>query len=226
MRTLGIITARGGSKGLPRKNVLDCAGKPLIAWTIEAAKNSKLLSDFIVSTDCKEIAEVSKKYGAKVPFLRPSELATDSATIADVIKHSIEMLKENGESYDAIVLLQATSPCRTFRNIDESITLFKNLDNSLNSTLVSVYKAPKKTAWVLENKGGKLNFALGERVQQRQSLSSLYFPNGAIYISSFDGFNGEFYGENTYKYEMLEEESVDVDYLEDLKRAEYILNQR
>lgn len=221
---LGLITARGGSKGLPRKNILECAGKPLIAWTIEAAKNSKFLSDFIVSTDCEEIANVAKKSGAKVPFLRPPELATDTATIKDVINHSVSFFKNRGEIFDAIVLLQATSPCRTSWHIDEAIKTFSSHNCMKDTTLVSVYRAPQKTSWVLEEINNKIKFALGERIQQRQSLPKLYFPNGAIYIASFENFDGEFYGENTIKYEMTEAESIDIDYLEDLEKAKAILS--
>ena len=124
---LGLIPARGGSKGLPRKNIKPLLGKPLIAWTIEQALASRYLDRVVVSTDNKEIAEISKKYGAEVPFMRPKELAEDNAKGIDVVLHAIDWLKENNKrkQYDLMMLLQPTSPLRATEDIDKAIeTLF------------------------------------------------------------------------------------------------------
>ena len=120
---LGLIPARGGSKGLPRKNIKLLLGKPLIAWTIEQALASKYLDKVVVSTDDEEIAKISKKYGAEVPFIRPKELATDKTKGIDVVLHTIRWMEENGKSYDFLMLLQSTSPLRTFEDMDKAIEL-------------------------------------------------------------------------------------------------------
>ncbi len=116
---LAIIPARRDSKGLPKKNILNCAGKPLIAWTIEAALKAKFIDKVLVSTDCKEIASIAEKYGAWVPFIRPEELATDNASTVDVVKHVITWIKNNNQQlYTIIVLLQPTSPLRDAHDME------------------------------------------------------------------------------------------------------------
>jgi len=134
-KILALIPARGGSKGLPRKNILPLSGKPLIAWTVEAAKNSKYIDNCIVSTDDIEIAECAEKYGAEIPFLRPPNLATDFTSSNDVILHAIENIHDN---YDLLVLLQPTSPLRTEYDIDNGIEKFLHLVSfsALLSTLI------------------------------------------------------------------------------------------
>ena len=109
-KVLGIIPARGGSKGLPGKNILETNGKPLISWTIQQANRSRYIDKVIVSTDDKKIAEIGKKEGADIPFIRPANLATDTAKTIDVVEHVISTLSKNGENYDVIVLLEPTSP--------------------------------------------------------------------------------------------------------------------
>ena len=121
---LGLIPARGGSKGLPRKNIRPLLGKPLIAWTIEQALASEYLDRVVVSTDDEKIAEISRKYGAKVPFMRPKESAADEARRIDVVLHAIDWMEKNDNSYDLIMLLQPTSPLRTSEDIDKAIKLF------------------------------------------------------------------------------------------------------
>src|SRR3989344_4905729 len=126
MKIVGIILARGGSKSIPSKNIKEFCGKPLIAWTIESAKKSKLLDRVIVSTDDERIAAVAREYGAETSFLRPKELATDSMGVEPVLKHAFEWLRDN-EKYeaDALALLPATTPTRQSFHIDEAITIFK-----------------------------------------------------------------------------------------------------
>lgn len=218
-RYLGLIIARGGSKGLPRKNILPCAGKPLIQWTIEAAKSSNSLERLILSTDDQEIATVAKENGCEVPFLRPAHLAEDNSTVADVIHHAI---REIGSDFSHLVLLQATSPCRTSKHIQEAISQYES--DSLDQ-LVSVYRAPQKAGWILrESEENKIKFLLEDNIQQRQKLPALYYPNGSIYITEIKAFKDTFYGPSTGFYEMREEDSIDVDTLEDLDRASKLLS--
>ncbi|MCI0533120.1 acylneuraminate cytidylyltransferase family protein, partial [bacterium] len=124
IKTLGIITARGGSKGIPRKNIKELMGKPLIAYTILAAKGSALLSRAIVSTDDAEIAEIARMHGADVPFMRPAELAEDASTSIAVVQHAVSWIRENeNEIYDYVMILQPTSPLRTAEDIDACIKI-------------------------------------------------------------------------------------------------------
>ena len=120
-KILGVITARGGSKGIPRKNIKELNGKPLIAYTIESAKDSNYLTRCIVSTDDEELLKSTKQHSADVPFIRPAELAQDKSTSMEVVQHALKWLKENnGEEYDYLMILQPTSPLRTSEDIDES----------------------------------------------------------------------------------------------------------
>ncbi|NIO11196.1 MAG: NTP transferase domain-containing protein, partial [Deltaproteobacteria bacterium] len=120
-RVLGVITARGGSKGLPGKNIRDLCGKPLVAWSIEAAKASTYLDRLVVTTDSEEIAKVAKQYGAEVPFLRPPELATDTATSFAAIDHLLGELEKTGDLYDIVALIEPTSPLRETADIDKAL---------------------------------------------------------------------------------------------------------
>jgi CMP-N,N'-diacetyllegionaminic acid synthase len=135
---LAIIPARGGSKGIPNKNIMAICGKPLIAYTIEAGKKSKYIDEVVVSTDSDDIKEIAQKYGAKVPFLRPDELSNDSAKSIDLVLHAIDFYKSNNISYDYVILLQPTSPLRTFMHIDEAVEKLIKYDKT---SLVSVCEA-------------------------------------------------------------------------------------
>ena len=135
---LAIIPARGGSKSIPNKNIMSICGKPLIAYTIEAAKQSKYIDEIIVSTDSDIIKMVAQQYGAKVPFLRPKELSNDTAKSIDVVMHVIDFYKENNISFDYVILLQPTSPLRTFKHLDDAI---EKLIESNSTSLVSVCEA-------------------------------------------------------------------------------------
>ena len=135
-KIIAIIPARGGSKGIPNKNIIDLCGRPLIQYSIDSAKGSKYIDKVIVSTDSEKIAEVSRKSGADVPFLRPVGISNDVAKSSDVVIHGIDFLKENyGDEYDYVILLQPTSPLRTAKHIDKAIELCINSDSS---SLVSV----------------------------------------------------------------------------------------
>lgn len=214
-----------GSKRLPNKNILDLAGKPLIAWTIEAGKTSKYIDKLIVSTDSQEIANISKKYGAEVPFIRPEKLASDSASSISVIKHAIEFFEKN---YDYILLLQPTSPLRTAKDIDSAIEMLN--DKSTKAVVsVTVTEHSPLLANTLPNDLSMRDFLNDEVKNKRsQDLPIYYRLNGAIYTSDINYFyelNG-FIGDNTKAYIMEPKNSVDVDTELDLKLAESTINSR
>jgi CMP-N-acetylneuraminic acid synthetase len=221
-RLLAVIPARGGSKRLPRKNVLDLAGKPLIAWTIQEALNCKYIDQVIVSTDDKEISDISKEYGADVPFFRPSELATDEAKTVDVVLHLLDELEKVGERYDYIILLQPTSPLRTAQNIDESVELLQ-MKNS--DAVISVCESEHPPLWcnVLPDDMNMDNFLDASVKNKRsQDLPKQYRINGAIYISSVKKLKKEnsfFLSNNCIAYIMKQNVSIDIDTVDDFDLA-------
>lgn len=183
MKVLGVILARGGSKGVPGKNIRPLNGKPLITYAIEAAKQSKLLNKFIISTDDNEIAKIAKENGAEAPFKRPAKLATDTAHTPDVILHAVEFLEKQGEKYDLVVTLQPTSPLRNEKHIDEGIR--KAIDTGVDS-VVSVKDAfPPWWLWKMD--GEKASLVLDHEENpfnlERQQLPKTYQSNGAIYVT-------------------------------------------
>ena len=218
---LAIIPARGGSKRLPRKNVLDLCGKPLIAWSIKAGLNSKYIDKVVVSSDDDEILEISKKFGADI-LKRPYELANDTATTFDAIKHTID----NFEKYDYIVLLQPTSPLRNEKHIDEAIEL---LEKKKADAIVSVCEMEHSPLWsnTLPKDGSMSNFLKDEILNKRsQDLEKFYRLNGAIYICKTEKLieNKSFFlKDNIFAYIMNRENSVDIDEEIDFKIAEVIL---
>lgn len=225
-RLLGIIPARGGSRGLLDKNIRSCAGKPLIEWTIKAAAGSCYLDRVIVSTDSRRIASVAKQCCGDVPFLRPAELATDTAATLDAIRHAVAWLKAEGEVYEHVVLLQPTSPLRKTVDIDRAIEVYFKNGSGEGHTLVSVCRIDAKYALLMHRTGtGMLEFALPVDTfnPRRQSLPDCFLPNGAIYIGDLSCLKSSFYSDNTVMYEMPAERSVDVDQADDLLQAECIL---
>jgi len=228
-RILALIPARGGSKGLPRKNIKPLLGKPLIAWTIEQAKASKYIDKVVVSTDDEEIAEVAKKYGAEVPFLRPKELATDEARGIDVVLHGIGYFKSLYGTDFIFVYLQPTSPLRRSEDIDNAIE--ELFSNPKAKAIISVCEVEHHPLWtgVLPEDKCLANFINKEVADKnRQELPKYYRINGAIYLGFADYIenNKSFFGENTYAYVMPVERSIDVDNIVDFKLAELILKER
>ena len=227
-KILALIPARGGSKGLPRKNIKPLLGKPLIAWTVEQAKNSKYIDKVVVSTDDEEIAEISKKYGAEVPFLRPKELARDDSPTIDAIIHAINWFEERGEFFDILILLQPTSPLRTTEDIDNAIELFLNNKDALS--LISVKENEHPPFWSLEIENKFLKPLFGEEYfkKRRQELPKSYMPNGAIFISYVDILKKykTFYTPKTIAYIMPPERSIDIDNEFDFLLAEFILKNK
>jgi N-acylneuraminate cytidylyltransferase/CMP-N,N'-diacetyllegionaminic acid synthase len=217
---LGLIPARGGSKGVPRKNIRELAGIPLITHSIQAARDATAIDSVVVSTDDGEIAEVAESHGARVPFMRPSELATDEAPTAPVITHALETLHDAGEAYDAFVLLQPTSPLRTATDIDEAYSLY---NDSESDSVISVYPT-YDTRWKYTPEGAKkLNYT--DAGKRRQDRDPEYVINGAIYVTDVKQFfqTEETITGTTKMYEMTERESVDIDTPFDLWLAEQIL---
>jgi len=224
---LGLIPARGGSKGLPRKNIKPVSGKPLIAWTIEQALASKFLDRVVVSTDDKEIAEVSKKYGAEVPFMRPKELATDKSKGIDVVLHTIDWLKENDnrKQCDLLMLLQPTSPLRKSEDIDKAIEL---LFLKEAKAIVSVCEVGHHPLWAntLPEDGCMKDFIRQEIINKnRQELPVFYRLNGAIYLAYCNYVKQcrSFIGKDTFAYIMPRERSIDIDGKIDFKLAEILI---
>ncbi len=225
---LALLPARGGSKGLPNKNILECAGKPLIHWTISAALEVSLIDDVLVSTDSPEIAEISRRAGASVPFLRPDELAADDSSILDAVRHAWEnRLDARGRHYDYVVLLQPTSPLRTAAHIRDAIDFYFRNRRSHDDILASVYEVSRKHAWLMErgDNGEYIRFCLdiNSTNPQRQQLRSYYLPNGAIFIARGASLGKNLYGDSTLPFVMDASDSVDVDTSEELKDAETIL---
>lgn len=225
---LALIPARGGSKGLPNKNILECAGRPLIEWTIAAALGAGSVDGVLVSTDTTDIAEVARRAGASVPFLRPKKLATDDSSMLNVVKHAWEThLDANGKSFDYIVLLQPTSPLRMAAHIDAAVEFYFRNRRSADDTLASVYQVGQKHGWLMqaEDGSGYIRFCLdiASANPQRQKLKPYYLPNGAIFIVKGGALNGGMYRDNTLPFVMPEENSIDVDTADDLKAAEVSL---
>lgn len=227
---IAIIPARGGSKRLTRKNVLDLAGKPIIAWTIEAALGCSFLDEVMVTTDDDEIAGVASQYGAGVPFLRPSALASDTATSLDAVKHTIGFYQsELGRRFDFVVLLQPTSPLRNAQNISEAIELLseKNAD-----AVISVCEVDHSPLWMntLPPDNSMAGFIREDIKNKRSQDIGKYFRlNGAIYICRVDVLleKGTFLPEEaSYAYPMSVDNSVDIDTKHDYLFAECILNNR
>lgn len=206
---LAIIPARGGSKRLPRKNILNLGGKPLIAWSIEASEKSKYIDKTIVTSDDDEILNISQKYGANT-IKRPGELASDHATTFDAIKHSIETLKIK---YDYIVLLQPTSPLRTSKHIDKAIELLydKNAD-----AVISVCEVEHPVQWnmTLPQNLDMKEFIKKIDTKRSQEQERHYRLNGAVYIAKTEKLLIQetfFLNENVYAYIMDKQSSVDID---------------
>jgi len=225
-KLLAVITARGGSKRLPRKNVLMFAGKPLIAWSIEAGLQSRYVDRVIVSTDDEEIAEISRSHGAEVPFLRPLELSNDTASSTDVIRHSVKTLETNGDEFGYILNLQPTSPLRTFRHIDEAATLM--IQKEANG-VIGVTEVDHPIEWtnILPQNLSMDRFISKNNQKKRcQDFPRRYCVNGAIYLCKKDSVmkeDGVFFKKGSYAYKMDPIDSVDIDTKKDFLVAETFL---
>jgi len=220
-KILALIVARKNSKGLKNKNIVKINSKPCINWTFEAVKKSKLIDLAMLSTDSIKIIKMAKKRGIFAPFIRPKNLSSDNTNIIDVIKHSIKWLKKNKIfNYKYILLLQASSPLRTSKHIDEAIrNYFKKLKNP-RETLVSVVRAHSKTYWLLEKKNKYINFVFKQRKKhsRRQNHPTFYMPNGAVYLCNIKYLKYDFFTKYTMLYEMDAKSSIDIDTIDDVKK--------
>ena len=218
MKILKLILARGGSKGLPKKNLKKLIGKPLIQYSIEAAKKSNYGSDVYVSTDCSEIAEISRSLEANVPFLRPERFSNDFSKSSDAIIHAIEYLESKNKFYDFILLLEPTSPLRDFNDINDSIEFFISHKNA--KSCVSVVKSELSHPSFLFEMYEKLlkSYNDNNNVVRRQDLNDLYYPEGSIYICEIETYKKTktFYNDNfTVGFEIPYWKSFEIDTIED-----------
>ena len=222
-KILALIPARGGSKGIPRKNIRLLAGTPLIAYSIEAALKSKYIEKVVVSTEDEEIAEISRRYGAEV-IERPKELARDDSPSMDVVFHVLDDLKLKNYNPDIVVLLQPTSPLRRAEDVDNAIKLFLNSDCG---SVVSVCEMEHPPYWSFVIEEGYLKSLFDERYlrMRRQDLAKAYIPNGAIFISRVQTLYKykEFYCNYNIPYIMPIERSVDIDNELDFMLAELLM---
>jgi len=222
---LAIIPARGGSKRLPRKNVLPLGDKPLIAWSIEAAKESKYIDEIVVSSDDDTILNIADQYNIK-KIKRSAELSNDNATTIDVITNTIKTCKRN---FDYIILLQPTSPLRNAQHIDEAIEL---LEEKEADAIISVCETEHSPLWsnTLENDYDMSQFLNKNLLNKRsQELQTYYRLNGAIYIANTEKLlkhNSFFLDENIYAYIMPQKESIDIDTKLDFDFATFLLQEK
>jgi len=223
MKILGLIPARGGSKGIPRKNLAPFAGRPLLQWTCETAREATRLDALVLSTEDGEIARCGLRWGARVPFMRPAELARDDTPSLPVVQHALEQMDELGEPFDAVCLLQATNPLRTAQDIDGACALF---ERSGADSVVSVALIPSHfhPMWAyFRDDGGLLRQAAGSGVvPRRQELPPAYFREGSVYVTHRKVVLdlGSLYGERVVPYVMPPERCGGIDTPEDLRRLE------
>ena len=225
-RILAIIPARGGSKGIKDKNIIDLCGKPLISYTIEAAKKSKYIDDTVVSTDSEKIAAVARECGAEIPFMRPAELASDKAKTIDAILHAVAELRRMDRAYDVLVLLQPTEPLRTNEDIDRAIELYFEKGEKSLVSISQVDDHPLLMRTLNEDRSMKKLLNVSSTCR-RQDMDTFYRVNGCIYINPVADLSDETsFNDNEIGFVMEQSHSVDIDELKDLKVAEYYISQK
>jgi CMP-N,N'-diacetyllegionaminic acid synthase len=225
-KVLGIIPARGGSKGVPGKNIKALGGKPLIAHSIEEAKKSRFLSTLIVSTDSEEIANISKSFGAEVPFLRPQEFATDKSLSIDVVHHALKYYQEkHDEHFDYVVLLQPTTPFRTAQDIDQSLEM---LDSNDCDTIVSVVDVgANHPARMYSIADQQLKSVMNEEISMmpRQDLPPVYIRSGDVYaakIKTIQTYNS-LMGKRCFPLIIPQGRAINIDTINDFQAAELLV---
>ena len=224
MKTLYLIPARGGSKGIPHKNIKLLNGKPLIQYSIEVARELVDDEDICLSTDDEEIKKVAEKLGLKVPFLRPDYLASDTAGTSDVIVHALDFYLQQGKQYDVVVLLQPTSPLRTVQNVKDCLKLY----SSEFDMVTTVKESSVSAVLCKENGQGYLEQVIGGNNVRRQDAEKLYEYNGAVYVINAEAVKEKGLGGFTKikKCVMDEEKSVDIDTMLDWLLIETILKNK
>lgn len=223
MSLLGIIPARGGSKGIYRKNIKELFGKPLIAWTIEVAQQVTKIDKIFVSTDDEEIAEIAEDWGVSVPFLRPSEIATDDTTSISTALHVLEVLT----GFEEILWLQPTSPFRTVEDVNNLLKLTKS-KKTFSVTSVCPVKANLNWMYKLNDHHVLTKWIDEPTILTRQALPQSYIPNGAIYWAQVDWLkkNKTFISNETLGYVMSVDRSIDIDTPLDWQWAEFLMNRK
>lgn len=221
---LVVIPARGGSKGLPGKNIKDLCGKPLIAYSIDVARTITSDENICVSTDDQKIIEAVENYGLKIPFVRPTEFATDTATTNDVLLHAVDFYEKQGKSFDKLLLLQPTSPLRKIEEVKEAIELYRD-DIDM---VVSVTKSHAPAVLCNDNEEGFVNLVYNKKAGGRQVLPIFYEFNGAIYVINIKALKEKGLGgfDRRVKYVMPKESSVDIDDIYDFMLIESILKRQ
>ena len=224
-KVLGILPARGGSKGIVGKNLLQLAGKPLLAWAGEALLNAKSLSKCICSTDSEEIAICAKQVGLEVPFIRPENLSGDTAKIVDVILHALNFFSDLGFGFSHVALVQATSPTVRSKDIDEAVKIAMREDAD---TVFSGYKATsshpslmysiepnQQVSWLLKE---------GSHEKRRQEFKDIYIRSGLIYVIKTEVLfqKKSIYGDKLHSYEIEENRAITIDEEQDLEWAEFL----
>jgi CMP-N,N'-diacetyllegionaminic acid synthase len=228
MNVLGLVVARGGSKGVPRKNLKKLCGQPLIRYTIETAKQSSLLSSIVISTDDNEIAEVAAQYGCEVPFMRPANLASDKATIIPVIKHALDELEAVGRHFDAVFLLQPTNPLRTVTDINNTINMLQNSDADSILSVVKVEDHHPARMKLIGSDGFLKEPPYAAKIfdAPRQSFEDVYLRNGAVYLfrTSLIKEHNKIMGETCLPYIIPRERGFNIDDEVDFVLIESLLN--
>jgi len=223
---VAIIPARGGSKRVPGKNVMPFCGKPMIAWTIEAAQSSGLFDKIVVSTDDPEIARISKKFGAEVPFLRQNK-ADDFSPVSEATIETLKQLEEQGDFFDDVVQLFAVCPLRNANDIKNAYQFYKN---SKRPFVVSCFKYTWMNPWwaISLNKDKEATWIFEDSKKRSQDLPELFCPTGAIWIGEIEKLFEEntFYGNGHVFWEIDWKRAVDVDNYEDIEMAEYFMSKK
>lgn len=226
MRVLGIIPARGGSKGIRRKNLVELEGKPLIAYTIAAALAAKKLTDVIVSTNDEEIANVARSLGADVPFIRPTELAQDNSPTIPVLQHGMQFLEQNRQPYDAVLTLQPTNPLRISSDIDGAVEL---LQSSRSHSVISFTAVGEKHPARMKSidSFGRVHdpdFAESFEGQRRQELAPLFLRDGSIYLTRREVLvGGSLKGDDCRAWLIPIERACNIDEPHDLRLVSFLL---
>ena len=231
-KILGLVTARGGSKGIPGKNIKILGDKPLLAYSILAAQQSQVLDRIVLSTDDQKIADVGKKLGVEVPFIRPTALAVDTASSLGVVQHAVEWLRGHEQYFpDFVIILQPTSPLRQAFHIKEAIDLLlsSDFDSVLSVGLIPENFNPSK-AMIINEEGSLRLFSgrlVGERVARRQELKDAYWSTGAIYAFKTELVlskeNPNFYGNRVMPYVVEDKYTIDINTPDDWQKAEMVL---
>lgn len=229
MKVLAIIPARGGSKGLPGKNIRPLLGKPLIGWTIEQARASRYITDIFVSTDSQKIADVAETFGVSVPELRPAELAGDTAPSSGFVVYTIEKLRREGKEFDYIILLQPTSPLRETEDIDRAIELLDSRPDADSAVGVCAAECAHPAFMVRRNGQGLLvPYQEEMKTLRRQEIGEVYYFEGTVYVTRPDAYlqKQTFYHDKTLPYIVPKSRAFEVDDLEDWFIIESILKNK